>query len=159
VTQRLHDLKPFVFPALPKEPPQPAAPRNGSSKSHRDTVKDPLPSKPAYPCRDCASTIPYFYCDPCKSEWNKRIQAEYDRAAAKQRDWYARRKARRVAKLPPKICQACGAEFKGKRTDARFCSDKCRQKAHRTPVTAKTKFRTRIVKSRDSKNASRQVRR
>ena len=28
-------------------------------------------------------------------------------------------------------CEVCGEEFEAKRNDARFCSDTCRQNAHR----------------------------
>ena len=66
-----------------------------------------------------------------------------DRARAKQRQQYARRKARRWRS---KAGAACGANFtvsggsgKHKRADARFCSNACRQKAHRKAVMAKSK--------------------
>jgi hypothetical protein len=38
---------------------------------------------------------------------------------------------------PPAICAAWGEGFKGKRADGRYCSDRCRQNAHRKPVTDK----------------------
>lgn len=34
-------------------------------------------------------------------------------------------------------CMNCGSEFEAKRADARFCSEKCRQIAHRKSVTDK----------------------
>jgi hypothetical protein len=37
---------------------------------------------------------------------------------------------------PAKKCVSCGAELKGRR-DARFCSDRCRQAAHRKTVADK----------------------
>ena len=68
--------------------------------------------------------------------------------------WYAKRKARH---WKSKACTECGATFtvsggpgKGKRADARFCSDRCRQRAHRKAVTDKTKVRVEPLISRDA---------
>jgi hypothetical protein len=149
-TQGLLALKPFTFPAPTPEPP-PIPKRNGSTKFHRETSTEP--SRPAYPCADCRDTIPYFYCDSCRAEWDKRRQEECDREATKQRKWYAQRKARRCQS---KICATCGAKFKAgggpgtKRNDARYCSDTCRQRAHRETVTAKNKSRGGPCFTRDT---------
>jgi hypothetical protein len=65
VTQKLTDLKPFVFPApQPKPPPpipQPAPPRNASVNVSSADLKEP--SRPAYPSPQCAGDIPLYYCD------------------------------------------------------------------------------------------------
>ena len=44
------------------------------------------------------------------------------------------------------ICEYCGKEFEGKRSDARYCSDKCRQYAKRG-VTDKVESVTDKLKS------------
>ena len=129
VTQKLTDLKPFVFPApVPKPKPPPPSPRDASINVRSQDLKEP--SRPAYPCPQCRSGIPLYYCDACKAEHDKRRKAEQERTNAKQRQQYARRKARKARRAPPKLCP-CGAAIEGKRKDARYCSDACRQRAHR----------------------------
>jgi len=132
VTQELLALKPFAFPKPePKPVPPPiTAPCNESIKVPRRDFKEPL--QPSYPCKECKSTIPMLYCTPCRAEFDKRYKIERDHLNAKQREQYARRKARKAWRHPKTCCAACGAEFKGKRKDAKFCSSACRQKAHRT---------------------------
>ena len=52
----------------------------------------------------------------------------------------ARQRAR--WKLSPRSCGACGSEFMPKRTDAEYCSAKCKQKAYRdrhSPTNARRK--------------------
>ncbi len=146
-TQGLLALQPFAFPA-PKPEPPPAPKRNGSNEYKRATSKEP--SRPAYPCADCRATVPYFYCDPCRAEWDKRQQKEREQEAAKRRKWYERRKARRLLRTPSTVCAACESKFNGKRKDARYCSDACRQKAHRKAVTAKNKLQPGLCFSRNA---------
>jgi hypothetical protein len=129
VTQRLLALQPFVFPAAKPKP------TNVTDKSQvaEEPDKEPLRlPQLSYPCADCRSTVPLHYCDACRAEWDKREEKRRAREAAKRRAAYARHKAHRQAK-PPTICAAagCGAALKSKRRDARFCSDACRQRAHR----------------------------
>lgn len=122
VTQQLLALQPFVFPA---DKPKPVTPYDPAERNAFDKVSEHSfeePSGPRYPCADCASTIPYFYCTPCRAEFEKRRQEERERDNAKQRKWYAQRKARRAMANPPTPCAACGKGFRGKRKDARFCS-------------------------------------
>jgi hypothetical protein len=126
VTQKLLALKPFAFPA-----PAPR-PRDDSVKGFNETFKDALQAIAAYPCKECKSTIPVYYCTPCRAEYDKRYKIERDHLNAKQREQYARRKARKAWRNLKTGCAACGAEFKGKRKDAKFCSSACRQKNHRT---------------------------
>jgi hypothetical protein len=155
VTQGLLALQPFVFPAPKPKPTVPTSePRDESFKVPRVTLKEPL----RYPCSDCADTVPHFYCDACKAEWNKRREKECQRQNARQRAQYARRKARR---WKSKACEACGIAFKvsggsgkGKRADARFCSAKCRQKAHRKTITAKSRSTAGPLISRDTAGAA-----
>jgi hypothetical protein len=59
-------------------------------------------SSPSYPCPDCADTIPYFYCDACNAEWEKRTHEEEERTRAKQRAWYARQPKMWTPPKPPK---------------------------------------------------------
>ena len=103
-----------------------------------------------YPCSDCADTTPYFYCDACKAEYEEREQAEFERRTEKQRAQYASRRKRILAKRPQKICANpdCGIAFQSKRKDARFCSDRCRQQAHR--VTDKSSTHTQPLSNRDA---------
>jgi hypothetical protein len=139
-TQGLLALQPFVFPApKPKPAPQPGPSFEAAPRPRETAVAE---SKPAYPCADCRDTVPYFYCNACRAEWDKRLAAERERERIKQRKCYRQRQERRWIS---KECAACGASFrisggaaKVKRKDARFCSPKCRQRAHRS-VTAKSR--------------------
>ena len=127
VTQELLALKPFVFPAPKPEPVKPQMRRDTSSKIARRHLKDP--SQPTYPCEACADTWSYYYCDPCRAEWEKRQQKERDRNNARQREWYAHRQ--RWRKLRLETCEGCREQFKGKRKDAKYCSAACRQRSYR----------------------------
>jgi hypothetical protein len=155
VTQGLLALQPFVFPAPKPKPTVPTSePRDESFKAPRVALKEPL----RYPCSDCADTVPYFYCDACRAEWDRRREKECQRQNARQRAQYARRKARR---WKSKACEACGVAFKvsggsgkGKRADARFCSNACRQRAHRKAVTDKSSRHGEPLISRDTAGAA-----
>jgi hypothetical protein len=84
---------------------------------------------PTYvPCPDtcCARKVPANYCPKCLAEWERRDRIELDRARDRRRVLRAERKAAHFA-----ICAACGEKFKGKRKDAKFCSDACRQWTYR----------------------------
>lgn len=118
-TKQLLALQPFVFPApKPKRDRADAAMRNASLDAPAWRFKKP--SRPNYPCVDCAPTIPCNYCTVCRAEFERRCQEERQRERAKQRQWYVRRKARRARWKQPTPCAACGKEVKGKREDARF---------------------------------------
>jgi hypothetical protein len=98
VTQRLLALKPFVFPApKPKKPLFDPAPRPTATRKSEPRQS----SEPRYPCADCVSTIPHFYCDPCRAEWQKRQHEKHERAKAKQREWYRRRPKMWTPPKPP----------------------------------------------------------
>jgi uncharacterized Zn ribbon protein len=126
-TQGLIALQPFTFPA---EKPKPPAPPSAPSMTRTKPPPSSGPEPKRYPCKECAADVPYFYCAECKTEWNSRQQKERDRESAKRRRRYLARKSSRLFRMPPKLC-ACGLDTKSKRKDARFCSDKCRQNAHR----------------------------
>ena len=133
VTQELLALKPFVFPA-PKEKPTPM-PRDGKSKRRRAPIKEPSQT-PAYPCSECADSVPYYYCTPCKAEHDKRRREERERENAKQREQYARRQQWRRRSRSPSKCAECETEFEAKRKDSKYCSHVCRQAAYRRRKSA-----------------------
>ena len=152
VTQGLLALKPFVFPApKPKKPDLPKSqPRN---ESIRDTLSRSSNEKlPSYPCPDCADTTPYYYCDACRAEYEKRQQEEFNQRTANQRARYKWRKHWKMRRRSLRQCEDCGLEFKKPRTDARYCSDTCRQRAHRKAkalVTHKHNDRLKPITCRD----------
>jgi hypothetical protein len=146
VTQGLIALQPFTFPAMKPKPPAPSAPSTARAKPAASSGPEPG----RYPCKECAADVPYFYCAECRTEWNSRQQKERDQQSAKRRKWYAKRKQAREYRKPLTICATCRASFKGKRTDARFCSATCRQRAHRG-VTDKSRFLSNLTSSRDKR--------
>ncbi len=129
VTQELLALKPFVFPA-----PKPELPEPLRTEAGYDSFNEAWRKVYTYPCADCADQTPYFYCNACRAEWEKRYEKEHERDKAKQREWYRARRARRIR---PKFCAACKNQFTPNRTDAKFCCAACRQRAHRNRVTDK----------------------
>jgi hypothetical protein len=131
VTQELLALKPFTFPAPEKAPPPET--RNSYKKVPSGTAENPL--RITYPCELCADQVPYFYCNSCRAEWEKRRNKEREIDLAKQRKWRARRRERQLFRRAAAKCAVCGPEFKGKRKDARYCSAACRQRLHRDRVT------------------------
>jgi hypothetical protein len=131
VTQELLALKPFVFPA-PKEKP---VERNASTVVQRGDAEKPL--RIEYPCELCLGQIPMDYCNDCKAEHKRRRQKEAERERGLRRAAYKRRRQLKLYRLGPWKCATCGDKFKPKRTDARYCSAACRQKAHRERVTEK----------------------
>jgi hypothetical protein len=122
-SQALLALKPYVFPA-----PAPKAPRKHDSDvtANRSPRTKPSESRDMYPCAECRSTISYYYCDRCRTRWESNNEKEREQAAAKQRDYRERRRMRFAI-----ICANCKKVASGKRKDAIYCSDKCRQAAHR----------------------------
>jgi protein-arginine kinase activator protein McsA len=152
VTQGLLALKPFVFPA-PKPKPRAKSKTTTTSEPAKQKPKEKQ-SEPRYPCVDCADAVPSEYCNACRAEYDKREQKEYERRTAKQRAEYARRRQRVVARRPQAVCVACGATFKSKRDDARFCSAKCRQRGHRGgAVTDKNSIHGGRLNIRDGQRA------
>jgi hypothetical protein len=131
VTQQLLALQPFVFPAAKPKPVEPYRPpaRDGFSRGRAHPLKET--SRQRYPCADCASTTPLYYCTACRAEFEKRWRQKRDIDNAQQRKRYARLKDRLAGRKRPAPCAACGKEFRGKRNDARFCSTACRQRAYR----------------------------
>jgi hypothetical protein len=145
VTQQLLALQPFAFPT-PKPEPEPGP---KPSKTKTDVEPTKLDNPPKYPCADCADTVPANYCDVCQAEYERRQQEEFERRTAKQRAQYGRRRQRRLAVRAQAVCAGCGKKFKPKRDDARHCSGRCRQRAHRKAVTDKRNSRARMMINRD----------
>lgn len=129
VTQELLGLRPFVFPAPKPQPTSTPPPRNRKEKVHTGYLKEPL--RVTFPCELCTDDVPYYYCTDCRAEWDKRQAAENKRQREQQRRWYAQRRRKQIAARPPTTCATCGEQFKAKRKDARYCSNVCRQQAHR----------------------------
>lgn len=138
VTVELLALKPFV---PPKPKPTPVTDVRGPPPA-----ANAKPLRLDYPCARCYATVPLYYCDGCRKQYDEIRQHKRNRAALQQRRLRARRRAMR----PPASCLACGAKFKGKRQDARFCSDACRQKSHRKAITAKECSHVATSPSRDN---------
>jgi hypothetical protein len=69
-------------------------------------------SASGHPCTTCSGT--------CRRAF----------AAAKMRDWRARHPSEPT--VHPNICDQCQKEFTSRRSDARYCSTRCRVAAHRT---------------------------
>lgn len=133
VTQELLALKPFVFPAPEPEPPPKQ--RDVSSKQHGDDLNKP--SQPAFPCEDCRDTIPKYYCNSCKAQWERQQEKDREweekrrvRKNARQRQLYERHKQVNRFRSKPTSCAMCGKAFKPKRSDAKYCSATCRQRAY-----------------------------
>lgn len=134
-TQGLLALQPFVFPAPTPKPAEPESEWESPFPDNRDGHRSRDSDKLRFPCTGCADTIPMYYCTPCRTECEARQEEQRERGRAERRQWYLRRKQRREQRAPPSLCAACGAPFKGKRKDARFCSDICRQRTHRQLVS------------------------
>jgi hypothetical protein len=87
-------------------------------------------------CSDCRGKAPMDYCPACAAAFCDCRRQERENRRPLQRAQYARRRARVLRQRPATFCTECGVQFKRKRTDARYCSDACRQKVHRKAVTA-----------------------
>lgn len=136
VTSELLSLRPFTKPrpaprdASPMVQGQPLreavtpAPRDASPLVPRVDNREPV--TPAYPCDTCHHTVPMYYCDTCRARWDDDRQAARERDAAAQRAYRARKRQRRIVQ-----CGQCKTAFRGRRKDARYCSQVCRQKAYR----------------------------
>jgi hypothetical protein len=129
VTQGLLALQPFVFPAPNPKPVMPYPPP--SPRRRAPEPETPSSKTVRYPCKECASTTPYFYCDTCKAERVRRRDKEKKSENRRQREWYLRRRNVQRYKQPPVTCGGCGKPFKPKRADTKHCSAACRQRAHR----------------------------
>jgi hypothetical protein len=130
VTQELLALKPFVFPAVKK--PEPPKPENDAcSKSRSADFKQP--SRHAYPCDDCRDTVPGFYCDTCRVQFEKDKEKKREREERQRLEKNARQRERYKEYKPRNksaICGSCEKKFEPKRLDAKFCCATCLQRAY-----------------------------
>jgi hypothetical protein len=149
VTQQLLALQPFVFPAPRPKPIKPPPHDEPPPQWLSDPEDQSKPAKPRYPCSDCADAYTWEYCDACRAELWRREQEEFDKRTTKQRADYAKRRQRTLAHRPPRTCATCAKTLKSTRADARYCSDRCRQQAHRQPVTDKYKTHGKTSINRD----------
>jgi hypothetical protein len=151
VTQQLLALQPFVFPARKLKPvTSPGKDDDWISKRLKEKrEKYKTEAKPRYPCADCADAVPRDYCDACRAEWEKLQEKAAESARASWRHNYARRRQWALIRRPKPVCAGCGKKFESKRNDARYCSARCRQKAHREAVTDKHIDKPEYVFNRD----------
>ena len=76
-------------------------------------------------CVVCGREIAWVIHKRWGSPWVCSSECEAERANAKRR-----------VQPEPKICEVCGKSFTPKRSDARTCSDRCRQRLRRSRVNA-----------------------
>jgi len=85
--------------------------------------------RPAAPCAACGRPV---INDRLSAKICKRVVCGDEC----RRALYAAQ-ARERRKLPTRACSVCGKDFEPKRTDARYCSAACKQRAHRARQEAK----------------------
>jgi hypothetical protein len=93
VTQGLLALVPFTFAAPKPKPPSPLDNIFDRSPSEPSEPAIAIKQEPRFPCVECADSIPYFYCNACRSEHERREHEKDERRRAQHRKWYAQRKA------------------------------------------------------------------
>jgi len=133
VTQELQALRPFVFPAPPPEPPsEPAKPDDGLFNVPSWELNKL--SLHAFPCDDCRDALPADYCDSCKAQREEQQQKRHEREEQerlrkneRQRELYRQHNMFRTRRH---CCVSCGEKFEPKRSDAKYCSAACRQRAY-----------------------------
>lgn len=151
VTQELLALKPFVFPAPEPIKPEPPPAKKDDPFADDMSEANEILRKGKYPCEDCRNADPDDYCNHCRAEYEKRKQKAFEQRTAIQRADYKQRRERALDERDLRQCKTCGAKFKRARTDAHFCSDTCRIRAHRKKralVTDKTSIRVDTSSSR-----------
>ena len=91
-------------------------------------------SRHIFPCDDCRDAMPSCYCDSCKTQQEKKWQEENEREEKKrlqkntrQRELY---RAHNMFRTRRRCCMSCGKKFEPKRSDAKYCSAACRQRAY-----------------------------
>ena len=137
VTQELHALKPFVFPAPPpKEPEPPPDPPDDNDGLLNDPCGSLNKLSLYFPCDDCRDALPIDYCDACRAQYEKKQQEDDERFEKKrqqtnerQRKLYRQRNhGFRTHKR--RQCATCNKIFKHNRSDTKYCSAACRQQAY-----------------------------
>lgn len=135
VTAELLALKPHVRPRPSDVSPEEQQrtlllPVTDAACGLARRVFESLADASRYPCETCRLTIPKYYCDACCERWDAECLAKRLRDRERQAT-YSRRHRERVRKRKAAICPVCQIEFIGRRRDAKYCSAKCRQRAHR----------------------------
>jgi endogenous inhibitor of DNA gyrase (YacG/DUF329 family) len=98
----------------------------------------------------------YLGPTPCEG-CSRPVYAEVDRrrrrrvfCSDKCKGQVQAREAREMRRLDPIPCETCGEVFEPSRSDARFCSDACRQIAYRPRVTDRKNVSSAGSKSRNA---------
>jgi hypothetical protein len=126
---RLTALRPHVAPPCPPEPLSYGS-VDGLRGAVRETVTTDLFAN-RHPCEICYHLLPDFYCDKCRERWKADRRKELDRENARRRELRARRRAW----TQPVSCARCEETFVPTRSDSRYCSNACRQRAYRQRQT------------------------
>lgn len=112
-----------------KPPPEPAQPRDGSDSvarlSGQKAVTAPVDDQ--YPCATCRHLPVALYCDRCRKRWEADDETRRERERTYRRDLRARWRVEHE----PRECDHCHREFTPVRSDSRYCSAVCRQRAYR----------------------------
>jgi hypothetical protein len=142
VTQELLALKPFVFPAPALPAPAPKKPKPDSDELDLSSLKN---FRQTYPCEACRDAVTFDYCDTCRAEYEKREREESEKRTKKQRAEYKLRRKLALAEREQRKCATCGMKFRVSRTDARYCSNPCRLRAHRKKQALETDKHSRTT--------------
>jgi len=125
VSAELTNLRQYAKPRPQPEPPrtEPGPPGGGPGLDgiirH---IRNPAPRE--YPCDSCFHLVPWNYCDKCAARREKNHRAELDKENE-------RRRQRRAWRRGIRECPACGERFQPRRSDSKYCSSACRQRAYR----------------------------
>ena len=131
VTQELHALKPFVFPAPEPEPP--AKPDDALFSSQPEKLnKLSLPTTPATTAvTHCRWTIAISAVRNTKRNGRKMKRARKKNACGKMHASVNCIISIICSKTRKRCCMSCGEKFESKRDDAKYCSAACRQRVLR----------------------------
>jgi hypothetical protein len=123
VTAALAALRPYVR-SVPKSEPVAT-----DTRQYQPTAA----GKPliTFPCRDCFTLDPLYYCDECRQRWEAVQRQKLDAENAKRRERRARKRRHQR-----QTCVVCREPFYGKRRDAKTCSSRCRVRLHRITVAS-----------------------
>ena len=124
VTAALLALRPYVRSVLKVEPVATAM----DTRQYKPTAAGE-PFRLTFPCRDCFTLYPLYYCDECRQRWEAVQRQKLDAENAKRREGRARKRRHRR-----QTCVVCREPFYGKRRDAKTCSSRCRVRLHRITV-------------------------
>lgn len=79
---------------------------------------------------DWMDTVPKYLALYCSPECRRVLRAEHARA----------RRAEAAAARPARDCDRCGQSYIPTRTDARYCSTRCRVAAHRARAAERARL-------------------